>query len=43
MNKSTMIWALVALNVILLLMLLSRHAVDQPAMAQAAGAPAIIS
>jgi hypothetical protein len=34
MNKSTVTWALVALNVILLLMLVSRHAVDQPAMAQ---------
>jgi hypothetical protein len=34
MNKSSATWALIALNVILLLMLLSRHGIDQPAMAQ---------
>jgi hypothetical protein len=34
MNKSTVIWALVALNVILVLTLVSRPAIDQPALAQ---------
>jgi hypothetical protein len=34
MNKSTATWALIALNVILLLMLVSRHGIDQPAFAQ---------
>ena len=39
MNKSTTIWALIALNVILLLLLVSRHAINQPAMAQYGGRP----
>jgi hypothetical protein len=39
MNKSAAIWGLVALNVILVLLLASRHSIDQPAMAQFAGRP----
>jgi hypothetical protein len=39
MNKSTATWALVALNVILLLLLVSRHSIDQAAMAQYGGRP----
>jgi hypothetical protein len=39
MNKSTTIWGLIALNVILLLLLFCGRAVDRPAFAQVGGRP----